>query len=71
MQIMNLYKYAEQGNAYCITPERRNEADEPYCYRLVADEGKVLTDGATRTSCIDIDKGDLENWQEVEKEEEE
>ena len=37
-------------------------------YRLVADPGKVLTDGTTQTSCIDTD--DPSRWTEIDEPEE-
>lgn len=34
-------------------------------YRIVADPGKVLTDGVTTTSCIDADNPNL--WTEIDE----
>ena len=70
MQTMNLYKY-DEDNGYCVTPEKRNSKDQPYCYRLIADENKILTNGTTEATCIDIAINDLESWQEIDNVEEE
>lgn len=53
MTIKNLYKYENTDGSYSISPVRREEADEPYMFRAIADDGKVLTDGTNITPCID------------------
>ena len=70
MQIINLYKY-DENSGYCVTPEKRNSKNQPYCYRLIADENKILTNGTTEASCIDIAINDIESWQEIDNVEEE
>lgn len=52
MRTVNLYKYID-GSETIITPNKRTETDEPYCYRLIADEGKALTNGMDETPCVD------------------
>ena len=52
MQTVYLYRY-EDVDGITITPEKRNPTDAIYCYRLIADDGKILTDGETETPCID------------------
>jgi hypothetical protein len=37
-------------------------------YRLIADEGKELTDGTNRTTCIDVLPENVDKWTEVEAE---
>lgn len=64
MQIVNLYRYEENGTVI-ITPNKRNETDTPSRYRLIADEGAMLTDGTAETEVIDIMLEDVELWQEV------
>ena len=64
MQIVNLYRYEENGTVI-ITPNQRSETDQPSRYRLIADEGATLTDGTTETEVIDIMLEDVEKWQEV------
>lgn len=63
MTTINLYRY-EDPNGITITPDKRNPADTPHCYRLIADEGKLITsDGINKYSCIDI--SDPTSWYEV------
>ena len=62
MTIRNLYRY-EDEHGVTITPNKRSESDEPYCVRLIADEGKILTDGETETPCVDTHEP--EKWYEV------
>ena len=52
MKTVNLYRY-EDVDGITITPEKRNPTDPIYCYRLIADDGKILTDGEMETPCID------------------
>lgn len=40
-------------------------------YRLVADEGKVLTNGTINATCVDVLKDRAEEWTEIDKPEEE
>lgn len=63
MTTINLYKYIE-GASTVITPNKRDESDTPYCYRLVADEGKSITDGTIYAPCVDTHTP--ENYHEVE-----
>lgn len=65
MTIKNLYKYeTEKGTV--ITPIPHSELDEPYMYRLIANEGKILTNGDTMTYCIDTHE--VDGWQEIDDE---
>jgi hypothetical protein len=68
MQIINLYKYERADGGITVSP---NKPDVAYTemYRLVADEGKVLTnDGEHFTSCADVDS--IDGWYEVDAPEE-
>lgn len=63
MQTINLYRYKE-SNGIAISPIKRNETDVPHSFRLVADEGKALTnDNVTFAQCIDV--SNTEGWVEV------
>lgn len=63
MQKINLYRYVD-SNGIVITPVKRSEDDIPSRTRLIADEGKYLTnDGINLYSCIDV--SDSEGWYEV------
>jgi hypothetical protein len=64
MQIVNLYRYEENGTVI-ITPNKRNETDTPSRARLVADEGAILTNGTTETEVVDVMLDEVELWQEV------
>lgn len=64
MQIKALYKYTRADGGITVSP---NKPDCEYTikYRLIADEGKVLTDGETMTSCTDTE--DVSKWEEVDE----
>lgn len=62
MKVIDLYRYRDK-DANIVTPNKRNNSDVPSLYRLVADEGKTLTDGITQTVCVDTE--DIEKWQEI------
>lgn len=64
MQIINLYRYEENGTVV-VTPNKRNEADTPSRARLIADEDAILVNGDTETSVIDVMLDEAELWQEV------
>lgn len=65
MQIINLYKYKRADGGVTVSPIKP-ECEYTEMYRLVADDGKVLTDGETMTSCIDTTE--VDKWQEVDGE---
>jgi hypothetical protein len=63
MQIINLYKYTREDGGTTVSPIKPN-TEYTEMYRLVADDGKVLTkDGENFTTCIDTDTAD--GWYEV------
>ncbi len=62
MQTINLYRYTcSDGGVTVSTVMPDIEYTE--MYRLVADEGMVLTDGNTTTFCVDTD--DVSIWTEM------
>lgn len=63
MQIVNLYKYID-SNGIVITPNKRNENDITYEFRLIANENYILTNGEIETPCIDTLYP--EDWSEIE-----
>ena len=65
MQTVDLFRY-DDASGIVVTPNKHNESDEPYCYRLIADEGHLLMDGESQTPCVDTH--DPEIWDEVEDE---
>lgn len=68
MKPIKLYRYNREGGGVTVSPE---EPDVEYqeCVRLVAGEGKLLTNGDAKTSCIDTDSAD--GWWEIDAPEEE
>jgi hypothetical protein len=63
MQIITLYKYNRADGGVTVSPVKP-EGEYTEMYRLVADEGKALTqDGENLTTCIDTDTP--EGWYEV------
>lgn len=68
MDIKTLYRYEREGGGVTVS---LNRPSVPYTtsYRLIADEGKVLTDGKRVVSCIDTDT--LYQWTEIDTPKEE
>ena len=62
MQTIILYRYTRPEGGITTSPIK---PDTPFDlrYRLIADEGKALTDGTTVTECTDTDKPDA--WTEI------
>ena len=64
MQIINLYKYQRHDGGFDIGPNQPQDRDYTQMYRLVAEVGKLLTDGTDfKTPCIDVE--DTAGWYEV------
>ena len=64
MHKVNLYRY-EDGNTIVITPNPRNETDQPSRMRLIADENAVLTNGEIETLAVDVMLDEVELWREI------
>ena len=62
MQTINLYKYTRLDGGTTISPVKP-DTEYTEMVRLVADEGKVLTNGKTFTICTDVESAD--GWSEV------
>lgn len=62
MQIITLYKYNRPNGGTTVSPIKP-DCEYTEMYRLIADEGKALTNGETVTSCVDVDSAD--GWFEV------
>lgn len=67
MQIINLYKYHRADGGVTVSPIKP-EGEYTEMYRLIADEGKALTNGEIITSCVDTES--VEGWSEVDDPEE-
>lgn len=64
MQKINRYRYL--GKNGIVTTSVLLEGNKPiYMYRLIADEGKVLTNGEKYARQVEIFVEDLDKWQEV------
>lgn len=68
MEIKTLYRFTRQDGGITVSPEKP-DAEYTEKFRLIADEGKLLTqDGENTFSCVDTDT--VEGWYEVEEQEE-
>lgn len=63
MQTITLYRYIRPDGGVTVSPVKPN-CDYTEMFRLVADEGMVLTDGENYSACVDTNKPDV--WSEVE-----
>lgn len=64
MQIIPLYKYERADGGTTVSPNRP-DANFTKMYRLVADEGKALTNGDIITPCVDVESTD--GWNEIDE----
>ena len=65
MQIITLYRYERENGGVTVSPIKPN-AEYTEMYRIVADEGKLLTiDGVNTTTCADVETTD--GWYEVDE----
>jgi hypothetical protein len=63
MQIITLYRYERENGGVTVSPNKPN-VEYTEMYRLVADDGKLLTlDGENTTSCADVES--IEGWYEI------
>ena len=63
MQTITLYKYTRADGGVTVSPIKP-DCEYTEMYRLIADEGKVLTqDGVDTTTCVDVES--VEGWYEV------
>lgn len=62
MQTINLYRYTRSDGGITVSTIQP-DAEYTALYRLVADEGMLLTDGITTTSCVDTT--DVSVWSEI------
>lgn len=62
MQKITLYKFTRKDGGKTVTPVKP-EGEYTELVRLIADEGKALTNAETVTPCIDTDTA--EGWWEI------
>ena len=64
MQTITLYRYTREDGGVTTSPIAPPDGTTyDLRYRLVADEGKALTDGVTVTTCTDVTSSD--GWTEI------
>lgn len=62
MQTITLYRYIRADGGITTSPVKP-DGEYTEMYRLIADEGKALTDGTTVTNCADVASPD--GWTEI------
>jgi hypothetical protein len=62
MLTINLYRYTRPDGGVTVSTVQP-DVEYTALYRLVADEGMLLTDGTTTTSCVDTT--DTSVWSEI------
>lgn len=68
MQKITLYKYKRADGGVTVSPNKP-ECEYTEMYRLVADEGKALTNGEIIMPCVDVES--VEEWSEIDEPKEE
>lgn len=63
MQIKELYRYSREGGGVTVSPEKP-ECEHEVTYRIIADEGKEVTQDGVNTFCC-VDTHTNEGWYEV------
>ena len=63
MQIIPLYKYIRKSGGVTVSPIKPENTEYTDMFRIVADEGKILTNGEIFTPCTDV--GSVEGWEEI------
>lgn len=59
-----LYRYKREDGGITVSPNKP-ECEYTELIRLIADEGKILTDGSITTHCIDTET--LYQWSEIDE----
>lgn len=62
MQKVTVYRYSRPDGGMSVSPVKP-DTEYTELFRLVAEEGRTLTDGVTETTCVDTDNPDA--WEEV------
>lgn len=63
MQTITLYRYTRTDGGVSTSPVKPDTAEYSVKYRLIAEEGKALTDGTTVAGCVDVESPD--GWTEI------
>lgn len=67
MEIKPLYRFLREDGGFTESPDKPDGVEYTTRCRLIADEGKLLTDGTTEAFCIDVDSAD--GWSEIDYQE--
>lgn len=70
MTVIDLYKYKRADGGITVTPVKPECEHEDGGKRLIADEGKLLTNGEDIVTVRDIPTEDLDKWSEIDAPEE-
>lgn len=70
MTIKNLYKIIRADGGVTISTAQPDGPYVPYL-RLIADDGKILTNGVVKAPVVDVPDGDQGLWTEVDDEDQE
>ena len=58
-----LYRYERDGGGFTVSPERQEGRHYNVRWRLIAEEGRAITDGETTVTVIDVQhRKDCEAW---------
>ena len=67
MQIVDIYFYEGENGGAIQSPVKIAGAVYTIMYRLIADAGKILTNGTDNASVIDVTEADKASWSEIDK----
>lgn len=68
MIIKELYRYERAEGKVTVSPIMPTDKEYTILYRLIAEEGKVITDGEETFTCKDVDS--IEGYYEIDAPEE-
>ena len=63
MKIKLSYRFLREDGGIIESPDKPDRENYTIRFRLIASDGKLLTDGTTETYCIDVDSAD--GWSEI------
>lgn len=63
MEIKPLYRFLREDGGVTESLNKPDGAEYTIRFRLIASDGKLLTDGTMETYCIDVDSAD--GWYEI------
>lgn len=63
MKTIPLYKYIREGGGVTVSPIKPENSEYIKMFRIVADEGKILTNGKKQTYGADVES--IDGWEEI------